>query len=264
MKIFQFITLGVVLFTPLLFANTLEANLSEIAKIKEQIAEEEKLWAEETKQEREKEAKRLERYKSFKDEKKELEQSLLKLDESIQQEINELERLKGQEQQSEYYFKQIREKTLSQIQKLEQYIIQSFPFQKDKRLENVKLLREDLEKDLVSFEEAFNRLLVILEKEVRLGEDSETYSGDFTDENGSTFQVSYLRVGKRIHLFSTPEGSKLGMLDWSAGQPGRWIREDEMDMETRKLIREAIATGDDKALPGFVRVPLTKTSIERK
>lgn len=245
-------------------AQSIQDLTAEIEKLKNSIAEEERSWAEEKQQEKQKEEKRQERYQNYKKEKLDLESSLAGLDVSIQKEVAELEALKNKEGEYQFYFRQIQDRLLSLISTVAGNIDASFSFQKDKRLEVIKLLKEDLESDRISFEEAFNRLLVICEKEIRLGEDSEVFSGDFPEKNGNVIEGKYLRLGKQILLFTSPDGKKLALLDGNSGKDAVWIRESEMDMDTRKNIRRAIATADDKALPGFIPVSLAKESFTKK
>jgi len=250
------------------FAQVTESNLqdlnAEIEKLKNSIAEEEKSWAEEKLQEKQKEEKRQERYTAYKKEKTDLDAGLVALEASIQKEVAELEVYKTKEGEYQFYFRQIQDRLISLIQLVESYVATSFPFQRDKRLEVVRLLLDDVQKDRVSFEEGFNRLLVICEREVRLGEDSEVYSGDFPEKNGSLIEGKYLRVGKQVLMFASPDGAHLALLDWKKGGTEEWIRENQMDMDMRRNIRSAIAIADDKALPGFVPVYLSKESFESK
>lgn len=229
-------------------------------KVKQDIAQEEKEWTDETTREKEAEVKRKQRYEEFNQDKMRLQTSLSEQEGKLRDILTRIDahQLRGKELLTR--FKQLNLEIAGDARKLRLVMALGIPYRMDKRLEALDVLIRDIEGESISPEEAMNRLWVVYQNERRIAQEAEVFSGDFTpQEGGEPLQVKYLRVGRQILAFSSVDGSKLGIL--KPEKPGHymWVREKDMDYATRQALKQAIATAEGKAIPGFVPVPVWKS-----
>ena len=233
-----------------------------LERAKQEIAQEEKSWAEETAREKEAEVRRRARYAEFSKDKLRLESSLAEQERKLSSLLAQMEghQFKGRDLQAR--FRQLGQVVAEQAVKLRADMAKSLPYRLDKRLESVDLLIRDIEGGSVSPEEALNRIWGIHQNERRMAQDAEVYSGDFPQETGDPLQVKYLRVGMQMLAFSSLDGTKLGVLvpGDSSGRY-RWAREKDMDYAARQAVKQAVATAEGKSVPGFVPLPVWKNSF---
>lgn len=238
---------------PALTASELQIQ---IERVKKEIAEEEKQWAEEQARENDAEKKRRERYEAFLLERQEIQRNIGTVETQLQERSDLVERLKsrtgGFDSQVAFLRRMVQEKAREFAGLLEK----SFPYRLDKRKESVHLLIDDLAKERISPEEGFNRLWVLYQAEHALASDAEIYSGTVELADGSTSSVKFMRVGKQILAYINPAGDRLGVLVPTRDGSHIWKREDMLDYRTRVTIRNAIAVAEGKAVPGFVEFPL--------
>jgi hypothetical protein len=229
---------------------------TEIENVKAQIAEEEKLWAEERNREVQSEQDRKKRYEDFVKEKQELNIAINKVDKEMATALSKIENLKQQRAGLESEFKSYSVVLLDLSQKLEQKLHTSFIYKRDKRAEEVGLLSTDLRTEKISPEEGFTRLWSLYQKEHTMASDAEVFSADVQTQDGQDVSVKYVRVGKQIMAYADPSGTYLGWLRLQDGQEWVWIDEKNMDYDMRQSIRDIIAVAEGKAAPGFVSIPL--------
>ncbi len=241
-------------------ATVTEAKM-QIEKTRQDIAQEEKLWADELTREKAAEIKRKERYAEFDKDKQRLQNSL----------AEEENKLKGLLAKSESH--QLRDKELAarfaalnaavgrEAGTLRASMARGIPYRLDKRLDALDLLMRDIEGSGISPEEAMNRLWVVYQNERRMAQEAEVYSGDFSAEEGTDpIQVKFLRVGRQFLAFSSLDETKLGILI-PRGKGYVWVREKDLKYAERQAIKQAIATAEGKSVPGFVPVPVWKQSF---
>jgi hypothetical protein len=255
-------------------------------RAKQEIAQEEKTWAEEAAREKEAEARRRQRFAEFSQDRVRLQQTLAEQEVKLKSLLARMESHQYKDRELQSRFKQLGQVLAARAEELRLAMARGIPYRLDKRLEAVDLLVRDLEGGNVSPEEGMNRLWTIGQNERRLAQDAEVYSGDFvegetpsassesasapasSDASGSSdpIQVKYLRVGKQIMAFSSLDGSKLGVLRREARGPGAdsgyaWVREKDMDRAARQAVKAAIATAEGKSVPGFVPMPIYKSAF---
>jgi hypothetical protein len=227
----------------------------EIEEIKKRIAEEENLWAEEKSEASKAEDRRKARLDEFRVEKQKLIQTVGSLEEEIQKAVSKIETHKNQKIALERNFDVLSQSILSETKFFAEAIQTTIPYQKDKRIENIKMIERDLFQDKVSAEEGFSRLFAAYAKELTLASDAEMYSGEVEAEGGNKIAVKFIRVGKQVMAYSSPTGSHLGILRPKSPEEWVWVTHNDLDFDSRKAIRDAIAIAEGKAPPGFAELP---------
>ncbi|MEO7426346.1 MAG: DUF3450 family protein [Fibrobacteria bacterium] len=231
-----------------------------IERTKQEIAQEEKTWTEETTREKEAESRRRKRFSDFGEDRVRLQQSLAEQEEKLKATLAKMETHQYRERELQARFQKLGQVLSSRAKELRAALAQGMPYRMDKRLETLDLLVRDIDGGNISPEEAMNRLWAVEQNERRLAQESEVYSGDFDAGAADPIQVKFLRVGKQLLAFSSMDGSKLGILRKdSAGYA--WVRETELDRDARQALKVAIATAEGKALPGFVPLPVWRSAF---
>lgn len=249
-------------------ANSASANikLSELKiqteKIRKEIQEEEKIWAEEKNRESEAEKHRKERYEQFNIEKQDAQKALDLLAQQIKERMDATESLKIRQDNLSRQTQFFRTVILDEVRQYLAEVEKGFPYRQEKRTESTQLLIDDLVKERVSPEEGFNRLWVLYIAEHAAAAEAEIYSGHIDPGTGNSTAVKFLRVGKQVLAYMTPTGDHMGYLYKT--KDGKWdyMRESSMDFDTRTLVRNAMAVAEGKAVPGFVSFPFLLNSFE--
>jgi Protein of unknown function (DUF3450) len=239
-----------------------------IERAKQEIAQEEKTWTEEVAREREAETRRKQRFSEFTQDRLRLQQTLADQEQKLKATLAKMEGHQFRSRELAARFKQLGAVMAAKAKEIRPVLAAGLPYRLDKRLESLDLLIRDVEGGNISPEEAMNRLWTLEQNERRLAQEAEVYTGDFSEAAGDPVQVKYLRVGKQLMAFSSLDGSKLGMLRLapapdSAAAASRWVwvRESEMDRDTRQALKKAIETAEGKSVPGFVPVPVWKNAF---
>ena len=236
----------------------------EIAEIKRQIEEEEKIWAEEKAREEEAEKRRTTRLEEFRAERSDLKTSLSSVENKIQASIQKIESLKNSRKAWENRFKVLEGSVLEQAEEFAKYIIATIPHTKTKRVEAVQLVVRDLRQGKISPEEGYSRLFAAYAKEHRLASEAELFSGEVSLQSGEKIAVKYIRVGKQLLAYSSPTGANVGILRKKNNTEWVWVREDELDFDSRQAIRNAVAVAEGKAVPGFVELPFWLSDFQQE
>jgi hypothetical protein len=232
-----------------------------IEKTRQDIAQEEKLWADELAREKSAEVKRRQRYTEFNNDKQRLQAALADEEAKLKSLLSKMESHQGREKELALRFAGLTRAVGVEATRLHKAMAPGLPYRLDKRLETVDLLARDVESENISPEEALNRLWAVYQNERRLAQESELYSGEFDLGNGADpIQVKYLRLGRQVLAFSSLDGAKLGILVPKAGRYV-WKRENDMDFASRQALKQAIATAEGKSVPGFVAVPIWKMAF---
>ena len=236
-----------------------------IEKTRQDIAQEEKLWADELAREKTAEAKRRQRYAEFNTDKQRLQSALAEEEAKLKSLLSKMEAHQGRDKELTLRFAALTRAVGVEATRLKTAMAPGLPYRMDKRLETLDLLARDVESENISPEEALNRLWAVYQNERRLAQESELYSGEFDLGNGADpIQVKYLRLGRQVLAFSSLDGAKLGILvPMSQNSITRyvWKREGDMDFASRQALKQAIATAEGKSVPGFVPVPVWKMAF---
>lgn len=241
-------------------ATVAEARMM-IEKTRQDIAEEEKQWADEVSREKAAEIKRRQRYQEFDQDKLRLQASLADEEGKLKALVAKMERHQWREKELAARFEALNAAVGREAATLRATLALGLPYRLDKRVDALDLLVRDIEGGGISPEESMNRLWAAYQNERRLAQEAEVYSGDFSTEEGADpIQVKFLRVGRQFLAFSSLDETKLGILVPKGGGYA-WIRETDLDYAARQAIKGAIATAEGKSVPGFVPVPVWKNSF---
>lgn len=252
---------GDVSITPGSASTPAEAKMM-VERVKQELAQEEKAWAEEVTREKEAELRRRQRFTEFSQDRQRLQQNLAEQEEKLKDFLARMEGHQYREKELKARFQALNVALAAQAKLLKADLAKEMPYQLEKRLEALTLIVRDVEAGNISPEEAMNRLWAKHQAERRLAQEAEVFSGDLADEDaGAPIQVKYLRVGKQALAFSSLDGTRLGILKPLPDSGYVWIREKVMDHATRQALKHAIATAEGKSVPGFVPMPLWKTSF---
>ncbi len=246
-------------------ATAAESKLT-IERLKQEIAQEEKAWAEETSREKAAEERRRKRHEEFTQDRMEMQKTIAGQDERMKEMMAKLEALGLREKELQTHFQALNNVVARESQILMPSMDTEIPYRIDKRKESLALLNRDIEGGQISPEEAVNRIWTFLQNERRLAQEAEVFSGDLLLEGAAeAIQVKYLRLGKQILAYASLDGTHLGILksipaDSQKVQYG-WMRENEMDHQTRKTIKDALATAEGISVPGFVPIPIWRAAL---
>ena len=232
-------------------------------RAKQEIAQEEKTWIEETAREKEAESRRRQRFADFSQDRLRLQQTIAGQEEALKASLAKMEAHQLKDRELQARFKQLSQVISAKALELRAAMAPGLPYRLDKRLEALDLLVRDINGGNISPEEAMNRLWTIEQNERRLAQEAEVFSGDFAEDAGEPVQVKYLRVGKQLLAFSSLDGTRLGILKPAAAPATgyAWVREKDLDHAARQALKQAIATAEGKALPGFVGMPVWKSAF---
>lgn len=232
-----------------------------IEKTRQEIAQEEKLWADEVAREKTAEVTRRQRYAEFNQDKQRLQASLAEEENKLKGLLSKMEAHQWREKDLAARFATLSLAVGREAATLRSAMALGLPYRLDKRLDALDLLARDIEGNSISPEEAMNRLWVVYQNERRMAQEAEVYSGDFSAEEGADpIQVKFLRVGRQFLAFSSLDETKLGILV-AKGNGYAWMREKDLDYSARQAIKQAIATAEGKSVPGFVPIPVWKSTF---
>lgn len=235
-----------------------------VERLKQEIAQEEKAWAEELVREKEAEARRKQRFADFTQDRNRLQQSLAEQEEKLKAFLAKMESHQYREKELKARFLSLNSVLAAQAKILKEDLAKGMPYQMDKRSGTPALLIRDVESGNISPEEGMNRLWAFHQNERRLAQESEVFSGDLAQGGGDPIQVKYLRIGKQAMAYTSLDGTKLGILKAIPGEAGpeyAWVTEQDMDHETKQAVKTAIATKEGTSVPGFVPLPLWNSSF---
>lgn len=254
-NILKKVVITLILFTTLGIGQTIEEIKTKIVKLKEEIAQEEKLWAKEKNRENEDEKNRQKRYDDFLTEKQVINVAIKKTEQDIKVAMLKIENLKNQKKSLENEFKLFSNEILELSNLLSERLNKSFVYQREKRIDDVSTLSSDLRQEKIAAEEGFSRLWALYAKEWKMASEAEIFSGDIQTTDGKDVSVKYVRVGKQIMAYSDASGSYIGWLR-KTGDDWVWLDQKVLSYEARQAVRNVVAVAEGKATPGFVNIPI--------
>ncbi len=129
-----------------------------------------------------------------------------------------------------------------------------YPYQNQEAIESLKELASQLQKGVVSPDDALNRAVEMFTERIRLGYTTEVWKGIF---NYETRQIpgTYLRYGAISGVFVSNDGNEVF---WLSGHPGTysWVNVSS-DMKMRTLLKEALKVAEGKTAPKLVLLPVS-------
>lgn len=138
---------------------------------------------------------------------------------------------------------------LRMIDGLDRFVAADLPFKLDERQARIQALRAAMANPQQNLAERFRKVLAAYQAEAEYGRSVDSYRGELLLD-GRERLVEFLRVGRVMLLYITPNDRQAGYFDPSAGAwqplPDRYIGD----------IREAIRIAKDLAAPQLLRLPV--------
>ena len=106
---------------------------------------------------------------------------------------------------------------IDMIDDLERFIALDMPFQMERRRDAITRLRDTLDRGDVSIAEKYRQVMFMYQRETSLGRDLESYPGEL-DIGGVSRRVDFLRVGRVLLAYQTPDREETGFWDTRAGE----------------------------------------------
>ncbi|MDT0634907.1 DUF3450 domain-containing protein [Spectribacter hydrogenooxidans] len=142
---------------------------------------------------------------------------------------------------------------LRMIDGLERFVEADLPFSLAERRERVAGLREAVANPELNVAERFRRVLEAYQTEAEYGRTMGTYRGE-VEMDGSPRLVEFLRVGRTMLFYLTPDDARVGYWDRDSGAwqplPDRY----------RGPIREGIRVAKDVAAPQLIEIAVPAPS----
>ena len=157
----------------------------------------------------------------------------------------------------EIYFERLNKIVLGKLDVLEAYIQASVPFEKDQRLSRVQGIKNDLKIGAANAEEAFTRMQLAIDEEIKFGDKVDLKNTSVTRKDGSVINVKMLKLGNQAMFYGDDEGKYYGILKRekvSAGYKYSWI--EDVNFKQREQIRLALDVKEAKKAPQLVVLPV--------
>jgi len=135
------------------------------------------------------------------------------------------------------------------VDDLERFVALDVPFRVDERRGNVMRLRDLMDRADVSIAEKYRQVMASYQDEVAVGRNMETYSQEL-DIAGVARSVDFLRVGRVLLAYQTPDREQTGYWDTRTGQ---WR---VLDGTYRRPVSLGIRIARDLAPPDILKLPI--------
>jgi hypothetical protein len=136
---------------------------------------------------------------------------------------------------------------------LEQFIELDIPFEAEARARGVVELRSIVERADVTDAEKFRRVLEAWQIENEYGNTYGTYQGQL-DIDGTTREVEFLRVGRAVLLYQTPDLEFTGA--WDQRTRG-WVT---LGSQHRNSVRQGLRMARQQLAPDLLLLPVPPPS----
>ena len=135
------------------------------------------------------------------------------------------------------------------IEGLEQFVDLDVPFLLDDRKKRVSDLKALMEASDVTAAEKFRKVMEAWQIENEFGRTIETYAANL-DIDGVTREVDFLKIGRVVFAYQTPDGDLTGAWDQRSRQ---WV---PLGSEYRNQIRAGLAMAKKQRAPDILLLPL--------
>ncbi len=183
---------------------------------------------------------------------------LLDLEKQIATERNKQAKFKNNMAENKARQKATTQTLLKLCDAFELKIKSSLPWELDKRLERVQILKRDVENGFANLEEAFKRLDALYQEEIRFGDEVSMINKPLTRNNGEIINADILKIGNQWMVYSDEEEKFYGILvrEYKEGQLAyRW--REELSFPERDAVRLAIDVKKGKKPPQLITLPLS-------
>ncbi len=106
---------------------------------------------------------------------------------------------------------------LDMIEDLDRFVQLDVPFQMQQRRDNITRLRNLMDQSNVSIAEKYRQVMGSYQVETLIGRNMESYAGEL-DLGGIRRKVDFLRVGRVLLAYQTPDREETGYWDKQAGE----------------------------------------------
>lgn len=106
---------------------------------------------------------------------------------------------------------------MDMVEDLDRFIALDVPFLMDTRRDTLTDLRDLMDRSDVSIAEKYRRVMGAYQTEAAIGRNMESYPGEL-DIGGVTRKVDFLRVGRVLLAYQTPDREETGYWDTGAGE----------------------------------------------
>ena len=138
---------------------------------------------------------------------------------------------------------------IDMVSDLERFIALDIPFQIDQRVDNVRRLNGLLNRADVNIGEKYRQIMAVYQDEVTIGRNIESYSGEL-DVDGITLTVDFLRVGRVLLAYQTPDREQSGYWDSRTRQ---WR---PLERKFRSSVTRGIRIAQRLAPPEILMLPV--------
>lgn len=143
---------------------------------------------------------------------------------------------------------------MEQVEIVNQYIQNSIPFKKNQRLADLKEVKDQVNKELISTQRGFNKLWALLEDEIRLTRETGLYQQSIQIEGKEGKKlVDIARLGMMNIYFSTPEG-QYGQL--KKANSNEWTFKVLEDAQQSKQIKTLFDSLNKQVRTGLFTLPM--------
>jgi len=138
---------------------------------------------------------------------------------------------------------------------LEQFIAADLPFLPYERTERLETLQDLLPRADVSIAEKYRRILEAYQIESDYGRTLEVWR-DSLRRDGSELNVDFLRLGRLMLYYQTPDGHETG---WWNSQAKEW---QVLNGNARRPVAQAIAIARQQKSPDWLALPMKTLALE--
>ena len=135
------------------------------------------------------------------------------------------------------------------IEGLEQFVELDVPFLLDDRRKRVAELKSLMEASDVTAAEKFRKVMEAWQIENEFGRTIETYAANL-DIDGVTREVDFLKIGRVVFVYQTPDGDLTGAWDQRSRQ---WV---SLGSEYRNQVRQGLRMAKKQMAPDLLLLPL--------
>jgi predicted RNase H-like nuclease (RuvC/YqgF family) len=135
------------------------------------------------------------------------------------------------------------------IEGLERFVALDMPFLLEERTDRVESLASLLERADVTAAEKFRVVMEAWQIENEYGRTIETYTGEL-EIDGTNREVDFLRIGRVILVYQTPDGASSGVWDQANRQ---WVA---VGSDYRNSIRQGLRLARGQASPEILLLPV--------
>ena len=181
---------------------------------------------------------------------------------SLQQERNKQARAKNKSDNVAAKRRALRSELAKISKQLETQIVQTLPWERDKRLDRAKSLTREIESGNVTEEEAFSRMKSLVNEEIKFGDEVSVVNSPLTCKSGEIVNASILRIGNQWMVYVDENGAQYGRLERKI-ENGSVVYEwnEELNLEERAAVKLAIDVKQAKKPPQIVKLPVSLSVV---